>query len=327
MTNRKYINSKRRALVAGGAGFVGSHLCKRLLGIGYSEVICVDNLLTGRLDNMSPLLSTPAFTFIRHDVIEPLYIEGKLDEIYNLACPASPKQYQKDPIHTFKTSVLGSINLLDLAKEKGSKILLASTSEVYGDAKETPQAESYWGNVNPYGPRSCYDEGKRGAETLFHDYHKMYGVDTRIVRIFNTYGTGMNIDDGRVIPNFITQALRNEPLTVYGDGCQTRSFMYIEDLMNAVIHVMRDGVPHNPINIGNPNETSMRELAEKVIRLTGSSSCVLYCPLPQDDPLWRKPDISRAKQLLDGWRPQVCLEEGLTKTIAFNKGKVINSRV
>lgn len=317
MANNNPIKPNRRALVTGGAGFVGSHLCRRLLEMGYSEVLCVDSLITGRLENISSLSSSSGFSFVRHDIIEPLSVEGKLDEIYNLACPASPKHYQQDPIHTFKTSVLGSLNLLDLAKTKGCKILQASTSEVYGDAKETPQAESYWGNVNPYGLRSCYDEGKRGAETLFHDYHQAYGVDTRIVRIFNTYGPCMSADDGRVIPNFITQALHGEPLTIYGDGSQTRSFMYIDDLIDALVLAMWDGVPHKPINIGNPQETTVRQLADTVIRLTGSHSKLAYLPLPADDPCKRLPDIAKCRKALPAWHPKVGLEEGLSNTIAY----------
>lgn len=306
-----------RALVAGGAGFVGSHLCRRLLQSGYGEVICVDNLQTGRIANVADLLCSPHFRFFEHDIVNGLPISGALHEIYHLACPASPVQYQKSPIHTFKTSVLGSIHLLELAKEKGARILFTSTSEVYGDAQVSPQNESYWGNVNPFGIRSCYDEGKRGAETLFHDYHEEYGVDTRIIRIFNTYGPQMSAEDGRVVSNFIVQALRGEPLTIHGDGTQTRSFQYVTDLIEAIVRTMRDGVPHGPINVGNPYEISVNDLAERVLRMIGSRSPVVYKPLPQDDPCRRRPDITLAASVLDGWKPVVGLDEGLSQTIAY----------
>jgi len=285
--------------------------------MGYSEVICVDNLLTGRLENISSLLSSPSFTFIRHDIIDFLSIKGKLDEIYNLACPASPKQYQKNPIHTFKTSVLGSINLLDLAKEKDSTILLASTSEVYGDPTLSVQKENYWGNVNPNGLRSCYDEGKRGAETLFCDYYRQHNIDTRIVRIFNTYGPGMRNDDGRVVSNFITQALSGNPLTIYGDGEQTRTFLYINDLIDGLVCMMRSSLAAIPVNIGNPCEMKMKDLASLVLRLTGSSSPIRYCPIPQDDPKRRCPDISLATKSLGEWKPQIDIEKGLRRTIDY----------
>lgn len=324
MKDNKSISTKRRALVAGGAGFVGSHLCRRLLEMEYSEVICVDSLLTGRLENVSSLLSSPKFTFIRHDIIDPLSIEGGFDEIYNLACPASPKQYQKDPIHTFKTSVLGSINLLDLAREKGATILLASTSEVYGDPTLSVQKENYWGNVNPNGLRSCYDEGKRGAETLFCDYYRQYGVDTRIVRIFNTYGPGMRNDDGRVVSNFISQALTGNPLTIYGDGEQTRSFQYISDLIDGLVSIMRTSLSATPINIGNPSEIKVIDLARTVLRLTDSHSPVRYCPLPLDDPKRRCPDISLATMSLVEWKPRIDIEDGLKRTINyFSKSAII----
>ncbi len=284
--------------------------------MGYG-VVCMDNLQTGRMANIEDMLAHPHFSFVRHDVIDAVAMAGELHEIYHLACPASPVQYQKSPIHTFKTSVLGSIHLLELAKEKGARILLASTSEVYGDAQVSPQSEFYWGNVNPFGVRSCYDEGKRGAETLFHDYCEEYGVDTRIIRIFNTYGPCMSAEDGRVVSNFIVQALRGEPLTIHGDGTQTRSFQYISDLVEAIIRTMQDGVPHNPMNIGNPHEISVNDLAELVLRMTGSRSIVTYKPLPQDDPCRRRPDITLASSLLDGWIPTVPLEKGLSQTIAY----------
>ena len=306
-----------RALVVGGAGFVGSHLCRRLLQSGYEEVICVDNLQTGRIANVADLLGSPHFSFFEHDIVNEWPVSGALHEIYHLACPASPVQYQKSPIHTFKTSVLGSIHLLELAKEKGARILFTSTSEVYGDAQVSPQNESYWGNVNPFGVRSCYDEGKRGAETLFHDYHEEYGVDTRIIRIFNTYGPRMSAEDGRVVSNFIVQALRGEPLTIHGDGTQTRSFQYVSDLIEAIVRTMQDGVPHCPINIGNPYEISVNDLAERVLRMTGSRSSIVYKPLPQDDPCRRRPDITLAASVLGGWKPVVGLDEGLSQTIAY----------
>ena len=311
------INMERVALVAGGAGFVGSHLCTRLIESGYGKVMCLDNLSTGRLSKIRHLLDHPRFVFIHEDVTERIEVDGEITEIYNLACPASPAQYSKDPIETFMTSVLGSLNLLRLANRHGARILLASTSEVYGDPLVPLQDETYRGNVNPYGVRSCYDEGKRGAETLFHDYHETFGTDTRIIRIFNTYGPGMNADDGRVVSNFIVQALRGEPLTVYGDGSQTRSFQYISDLVDAMVAVMRDGVPHFPINVGNPTEISVGDLARMIIDMTGSGSGIAYRALPQDDPCQRCPDISLARKVLGGWSPRISLRKGLADTIAY----------
>lgn len=317
MDGMKTKECNKRAIVAGGAGFVGCHLCRRLLAEGYAVVTCVDNFQTGNPDNIARFRSEGRFRLVEHDIVEPFTVEGRVDEIYNLACPASPVHYQRNPVHTFKTSVIGSLNLLELAREKGARILLASTSEVYGDPHVPVQGESYWGNVNSYGLRSCYDEGKRGAETLFHDYHKMYGVDTRIIRIFNTYGPCMSAEDGRVVSNFILQALRGEPLTVHGDGSQTRSFQYVDDLIEAIVRVMQDGVLHSPVNVGNPNEITVKELADIVIRMTGALSPIAYRPLPQDDPCRRHPDISLAARVLDGWQPTVGLETGLAKTIEY----------
>lgn len=309
------------ALVAGGAGLVGSHLCRRLLADG-KRVVCVDDLSTGQKTNIEPLLANPSFDFILHDVVQPLHVDYAVDEIYNLACPASPLHYQKDPVKTFKTSVIGSINLLELAREKHARILLASTSEVYGDALETPQHESYYGNVNPDGPRSCYDEGKRGAEALFCDYRRKYRLDTRIVRIFNTYVPLMRLEDGRVISTFIVQALKGESLTINGDGTQTRSFMYVDDLIEGLVRTMaRDGCS-TPLNLGNPDERTIRNLAERILQLTHSSSNLTYQPLPENDPIRRCPDISRAHHLLDGWHPKISLEEGLCKTITYFKSLV-----
>lgn len=323
MNNKKILWSKETsmkgkcALVAGGAGFIGSHLCNRLLLSGYKQVICMDNLQTGNINNIKNLLDLEQFSFVKHDIVHPFVFKSHIDEIYNFACPASPKQYQKAPIDTFKTSIIGSINLLNIAKEKGAKILLASTSEVYGNPLNSQQSESYWGNVNPYGVRSCYDEGKRGAETLFHDYHAMYDVNTRIIRIFNTYGPNMHIKDGRVISNFIVQALREETITVYGSGSQTRSFQYIDDLIEAIFSVMQDGLTNNPINIGNPNEISVLELAYMVRNMCNSRSVIDFKQLPKDDPCRRKPDISLATKVLNGWTPKVCLEDGLRYTINY----------
>jgi len=310
---RRY-NSRKRVLVTGGAGFLGSHLIDRLLDAGH-EVLCVDNLFTGTKQNIEHLHGNPRFEFLRHDVTFPLFVE--VDEIYNLACPASPIHYQHDPVQTTKTSVHGAINMLGLAKRLGCKILQASTSEVYGDPSVHPQTEEYWGNVNPIGPRSCYDEGKRCAETLFFDYHRQNGLAIKVARIFNTYGPRMHPADGRVVSNFIVQALRGEPITIYGDGNQSRSFCYVSDLIDGLVRLMEssDEVT-GPINIGNPSEFTMRELAEKVIRLTGSKSELVSHPLPQDDPRQRQPDISKARQLL-GWEPSLSLEEGLPPTIDY----------
>lgn len=306
----------KRVLVTGGAGFLGSHLCQKLVMQGH-EVLCVDNFFTGRRANVSHLLGYSNFELLRHDVTFPLYVE--VDEIYNLACPASPVHYQFDPVQTTKTSVLGSINMLGLAKRTGARILLASTSEVYGDPKCHPQTEDYWGNVNPIGLRACYDEGKRCAETLFFDYYRQHAVDIKVVRIFNTYGPHMHPQDGRVVSNFIMQALRGDPITVFGDGSQTRSFCYYEDLVAAMLRTMdtEKGVT-GPINIGNPNEFTIRELAEKVIVAAGSRSEIVERPLPSDDPKQRRPDISRAMETL-GWKPNVQLEEGLPPTIEYFK--------
>ena len=303
----------KRILVTGGAGFLGSHLCEALLRRG-DEVLCVDNYFTGRRENVAHLLSHPRFELQRHDVTFPLYVE--VDEIYNLACPASPVHYQYDPVQTAKTSVLGAINMLGLAKRTGARILQASTSEVYGDPTVHPQSEDYRGNVNPLGPRACYDEGKRCAETLFFDYHRQHNVRIKVVRIFNTYGPRMHPSDGRVVSNFIVQALRGEDLTLYGDGSQTRAFCYVDDLIDGIIRLMNsDEDVTGPINIGNPHEMTVRELAEQVVRMIGSRSQIIYRPLPQDDPLQRCPDISRARDLL-GWTPHVSLEDGLRRTIA-----------
>ncbi len=307
----------KRILVTGGAGFIGSHLCERLLNEG-NEVICLDNFFTGSKSNIIHLLDNPYFELVRHDVTEPYYAE--VDQIYNLACPASPVHYQYNPIKTIKSSVMGAINMLGLAKRVKARILQASTSEVYGDPKVHPQKEDYWGHVNPIGIRSCYDEGKRCAETLFMDYHGQNNVDIRIIRIFNTYGPRMNPNDGRVVSNFIVQALKGENITMYGDGSQTRSFQYVDDLIEGMIRMMNneDGFI-GPVNIGNPGEFTIKELAEKVIDLTKSSSKITYQPLPQDDPLQRKPDISLAKEKLNGWEPNYELEKGLNKTIEYFK--------
>lgn len=310
----------KKILVTGGAGFVGSHLCERLLNEG-NEVICLDNFFTGRKKNISHLMSNANFELLRHDIIFPYYAE--VDEIYNLACPASPPFYQVNPIKTMKTSVLGAINMLGLAKRTGAKILQASTSEVYGDPTVHPQPESYWGNVNPIGIRSCYDEGKRSAETIFMDYHKQNKVKIKIIRIFNTYGPRMNPIDGRVVSNFIMQALNNENITIYGDGSQTRSFQYIDDLVEGMIRMMDS--PENitgPINLGNPNEFTILQLAQTIIETTKSKSKIISLPLPEDDPKQRKPDISLAKKELDGWKPNIQLDEGLIKTISYFKKQI-----
>lgn len=305
---------RRRTLVTGGAGFLGSHLIDRLIARG-DEVLCVDNLFTGDKRNIDHLSGHPRFEFMRHDVCFPLFVE--VDEIWNLACPASPIHYQHDPVQTTKTSVHGAINMLGLAKRLGVRIFQASTSEVYGDPHVHPQTEAYWGNVNPIGPRSCYDEGKRCAETLFFDYHRQCGLDIKVVRIFNTYGPRMHPSDGRVVSNFIMQALRDEPITIYGDGSQTRSFCYVDDLLDGFLALMESeaGRP-GPVNIGNPVEFTIRELAEKVIAMIGSKSELIQLPLPQDDPLQRKPDITLAREWL-GWEPKVPLERGLTHTIEY----------
>ena len=309
------MSSAKKILVTGGAGFLGSHLCDRLIAQGH-QVVCLDSFFTGSERNIAALSGNPAFTLMRHDVVDPVRIEG-LDEIYNLACPASPVHYQYDPIHTMKTSVLGALNMLELARATGAKVFQASTSEVYGDPAVHPQPESYWGNVNSIGIRSCYDEGKRAAETLFFDYQRAHKLRIKVVRIFNTYGPRMAADDGRVVSNFIVQALRGEDLTVYGDGSQTRSFCYADDLVEGFMRLMNsdDGVV-GPVNMGNPGEFTMIELTERVLRLTGSKSKLVYMPLPQDDPRQRQPDIARAKALL-GWEPVVELEQGLECTIAY----------
>ncbi len=306
----------KKILVTGGAGFIGSHLCERLLNEG-NEVICIDNYFTGSKTNIVHLLNNPFFELIRHDVTNPYYLE--VDEIYNLACPASPIHYQYNPIKTIKTSVMGAINMLGLAKRIKAKILQASTSEVYGDPKIHPQTEDYWGHVNPIGQRSCYDEGKRCAETLFSDYHHQNNVSIKIVRIFNTYGPRMHPNDGRVVSNFIVQALKNEDITIYGDGKQTRSFQYVDDLLEGIIRMMEITVDDftGPVNIGNPNEFTILELAEKVLELTRSSSKIVFKPLPSDDPIQRQPDITLAKKMLNEWEPKIQLNDGLTKTIAY----------
>jgi len=303
-----------RVLVTGGAGFLGSHLCERLLAEGH-EVLCVDNYFTGSKRNVAHLLGDPRFELMRHDVTFPLYVE--VDRIFNLACPASPVHYQHDPVQTTKTSVHGAINMLGLAKRVGARILQASTSEVYGDPEVHPQTEDYWGHVNPIGHRSCYDEGKRCAETLFFDYHRQHDLDIKVMRIFNTYGPRMHADDGRVVSNFIVQALRGDPITIYGDGKQTRSFCYVDDLVEAMVRLME--TPHSltgPVNVGNPHEFTMVELADRVVELTGSSSELVFRDLPFDDPKQRQPDISLARAAL-GWEPTVELTEGLTRTIAY----------
>lgn len=317
----KNYDSSKRIPVTGGAGFLGSHLCERLLKEGH-EVLCVDNFYTGRRSNIAHLLSNPYFEVLRHDICFPLYIE--VDEIYNLACPASPIHYQFDPVQTTKTSVHGGINMLGLAKRLKVKILQASTSEVYGNPTVHPQPETYWGNVNPIGLRSCYDEGKRCAETLFFDYHRQYKLKIKVARIFNTYGPRMYPNDGRVVSNFIMQALRGEDITVFGDGSQTRSFCYVDDLIDGLVKLMNSSDDFiGPVNLGNPNEFSILYLAEKVIELTGSRSKIVYAPLPADDPVRRQPDISLSKKEL-GWEPKIQLEEGLKKTIEYFRDLVKN---
>jgi UDP-glucuronate decarboxylase len=303
-----------KALVTGGAGFIGSHLCENLLKSG-CDVLCVDNFFTGSKKNIAHLVGHPYFELMRHDVTFPLYVE--VDQIFNLACPASPVHYQFDPVQTTKASVHGAINMLGLAKRVKARILQASTSEVYGDPEQHPQREDYWGRVNPIGPRSCYDEGKRCAETLFFDYHRQHGLDIKVVRIFNTYGPNMHPNDGRVVSNFIVQALRGEDITVYGDGSQTRSFCYVDDLISGLTKMMDTEAGFcGPVNLGNPSEFTIRELAEKVLDLTGSRSRLVYRPLPTDDPRQRQPDISLARQALQ-WQPTVSLEDGLKETIRY----------
>ncbi|MFT4103189.1 MAG: SDR family oxidoreductase [Burkholderiaceae bacterium] len=308
-------DTTQRVLVTGGAGFLGSHLCERLLARGH-DVLCVDNYFTGTKRNIEHLLGNPRFELLRHDVTFPLYVE--VDQIYNLACPASPIHYQHDPVQTTKTSVHGAINMLGLAKRVHARILQASTSEVYGDPEIHPQVESYWGRVNPIGMRSCYDEGKRCAETLFFDYHRQHRLRIKVVRIFNTYGPRMHMNDGRVVSNFIVQALKGEDITLYGDGSQTRSFCYVDDLIDAMVRMMdtRDQFV-GPVNIGNPGEFSMRELAQRVLELTGSASRLVTRPLPSDDPKQRRPDITLAQRELGGWAPTTSLDAGLRRTIAY----------
>lgn len=312
----------KRILITGGAGFVGSHLCKRLLNEG-NEVICLDNYFTGAKKNIVELLDHPYFEMVRHDITESYYAE--VDEIYNLACPASPVHYQYNPIKTIKTSVLGAINVLGLAKRVKAKVLQASTSEVYGDPLVHPQTESYWGHVNPIGIRSCYDEGKRCAETLFMDYHNQNNVAIKIIRIFNTYGPNMNPVDGRVVSNFIVQALQGKDITIFGDGLQTRSFQYVDDLVEGMIRMMGSSPDFlGPVNLGNPNEFTMLELAQAIIELTGSKSKIIYLDLPQDDPKQRQPDISLAKEKLEGWEPKIQLREGLITTISYFDKLLLN---
>ena len=309
----------KRVLVTGGAGFLGSHLCDRLIADG-AEVLCVDNFFTGRRSNVAHLLDHPRFELMRHDVTFPLYVE--VDEIYNLACPASPVHYQYDPVQTTKTSVHGAINMLGLAKRTGARILQASTSEVYGDPTVHPQTEDYWGNVNPIGIRSCYDEGKRCAETLFFDYRRQHGLEIKVARIFNTYGPRMHPNDGRVVSNFVVQALQGEPITMYGDGSQTRSFCYVDDLIDGFVRLMRSPAGFTgPVNLGNPGEFTIRQLAETVVELTGANPEFKQNPLPKDDPKQRKPDISLAQSQLD-WKPQVDLQAGLEKTIEYFRGQL-----
>ena len=304
---------RKRVLVTGGAGFLGSHLCERLLGEGH-DVLCVDNYYTGRRSNIEHLLGNPRFETMRHDITQPLQVE--VDQIWNLACPASPVHYQFDPVQTLKTCVMGSINMLGLAKRTKARIFQASTSEVYGDPLVHPQPESYWGHVNPLGPRSCYDEGKRAAETLFFDYHRQHGVDVRVVRIFNTYGPRMHPGDGRVVSNFVVQALEGEDITIYGDGAQTRSFCYVDDLIEGFCRLMGQDRTIGPVNIGNAGEFTIRRLADLAIEMTGSRSRIVHLPLPADDPRQRQPDIALAREMLD-WQPNVDLREGLAKTIAY----------
>jgi len=310
----------KRILVAGGAGFIGSHLCEKLLLSG-NEILCVDNFYTGEKKNILHLIDNKYFELIRHDITFPLFVE--VDEIYNLACPASPIHYQRDPVQTIKTSIQGSINLLGLAKRLKVKILQSSTSEVYGDPHVHPQKENYWGNVNPIGKRSCYDEGKRAAETLFFDYHRQHNVEIRVARIFNTYGPNMAINDGRVISNFITQALQNNPITIYGDGSQTRSFCYVDDMVDGLIKLMEQNKINGPINLGNPDEVSILHLAEEIIRMTKSKSKIILKPLPDDDPIRRKPDITLAKNTIN-WEPSVPRIDGLLSSIKYFRSLILN---
>ena len=311
--------SRQRILVSGGSGFLGSHLCERLLKDGH-EVVCLDNFFTGARANIEHLLDDHRFELVRHDVTEPITME--VDQVYHLACPASPIHYQRNPVRTIRTAVEGTLNMLDLAREVRARILIASTSEVYGDPIEHPQQETYWGNVNPIGPRACYDEGKRCAEALAVSYARQYSVEVRIVRIFNTYGPRMHENDGRVVSNFVVQALRNEPITIYGEGQQTRSFCYVSDLVEGFLRLMASAHGVDPVNLGNPRDTTVLELAELISRLTKSKSEIIKAPLPKDDPTRRKPDITRAEKLLGGWGPKVSLEEGLSNTIADFKRRL-----
>src|SRR5512140_10753 len=308
----------KRIVVTGGAGVLGSHLCDRLIESG-AEVVCLDNFFTGSKSNVAHLLSNPRFETVRHDVVQPILLEA--DQIYNFACPASPVHYQYNPVKTIKTNVMGAVNMLGLAKRVRARILQASTSEVYGDPTDHPQKESYWGHVNPSGPRSCYDEGKRVAETLMMDYHRQNGVDIRIVRIFNTYGPRMAVNDGRVVSNFIVQALRNQPITIYGDGRQTRSFCYVSDLIEGIWRLMNTEGLTGPVNLGNPSETTILEFARRITELTGSQTKIVFNPLPADDPKQRQPDISLARQML-GWEPKVALDAGLKDTIDYFAAKL-----
>jgi len=307
------VMSRKRVLVTGGSGFLGSHLCERLLADGH-EVVCLDNFFTGRRANVEHLLDDHRFELLRHDITEPLTLE--VDEIYHLACPASPIHYQRNPVRTIRTAVQGTLNALDVAREAHARILIASTSECYGDPTEHPQKETYWGNVNPIGPRACYDEGKRCAESLAVSYATQYGVEVRIARIFNTYGPRMHENDGRVVSNFIVQSLRGQPITLFGEGRQTRSFCYVSDLIEGLVRLMASAHGSDPVNLGNPRETTVGELAQLVRQMAGSSSPIEKAPLPKDDPTRRNPDISRARQLLGGWEPKVDLEEGVAATIA-----------
>lgn len=312
------MHDRKTILVTGGAGFIGSHLCERLLSEGH-DVICADNFFTGSKENIRRLIGHDHFELLRHDIVNPLVVE--VDQIYNLACPASPVHYQVNPIKTIKTSTVGMVNMLGLAKRTGARILQASTSEVYGDPEEHPQKETYWGNVNPIGLRSCYDEGKRVAESLCMDYFRQNQVDIRIVRIFNTYGQRMHPNDGRVVSNFIVQAIRGQPITLYGDGSQTRSFCFVDDLVDGLVRMMENEQTTGPVNLGNPAEITVKDLAERIIAMTGSSSNIEFRPLPQDDPRKRKPDITLAKEFL-GWEPKISLEDGLRRTIAYFRGLV-----